>query len=195
LQAGTKKETRRAAISQITAKRAIEYLRGSKWLGPQRGITSSVYPKGYIPQIRPGVPVPTKSSKPVEVKPSSSNQAKTNTPKPPKPKTTTGQDWAARVAEGKNKLTRTLSQLGGINARDARLLADFYQTSTRKGGSGVAKYDPVTGAFTVKHGAFLDKANIKNVLSAAKSWDASGRKATRNPTTPKPKRKSSAKKR
>jgi len=88
---------------------------------------------------------------------------------------------AVRVVEARKRLRQTLSRMGGLNARDARLVADFYEAGRRQGGAGVVRPDPVAGGFSVTHGAYMDRSTIKNALAAAREWDAAGRKATRKP--------------
>jgi hypothetical protein len=84
-----------------------------------------------------------------------------------------GQDMATRLSNARQRLRESIAELGGMGEEDAALVAEFYLERPKAGGAGVAKADPVTGQFDVKHGAFLDRKALQRALVAAKAWKAS----------------------
>jgi len=165
----TKKQAGRAAIGQVTATRAVEFLRGVKRIGPQRGMTSRVLPKGFVPQSRPGIPAPTAQPRP-DRKPSGENQKpkrKTAAQKPtrspsrlPQETRSALRDIAGRRVQAEQALTGQIQKLGGITKQQAQAVFSYY--SKRK----FIKYQGIDGV-GVKSGNLLDKDTIRQALQLA----------------------------
>jgi hypothetical protein len=165
----TKKQAGRAAIGQVTATRAVEFLRGVKRIGPQRGMTSSVLPKGFVPQSRPGIPAPTAQPRP-DRKPSGENQKpkrKTAAQKPtrspsrlPQETRSALRDIASRRVQAEQALTGQIQKLGGITKQQAQAVFNYY--SKRK----FIKSQGIDGV-GVKSGNLLDKDTIRQALQLA----------------------------
>jgi len=165
----TKKQAGRAAIGQVTATRAVEFLRGVKRIGPQRGMTSRVLPKGFVPQSRPGVPAPTAQPRP-DRKPSGENQKpkrKTAAQKPtrspsrlPQETRSALRDIAGRRVQAEQVLTGQIQKLGGITKQQAQAVFNYY--SKRK----FIKTQGIDGV-GVRSGNLLDKDTIRQALQLA----------------------------
>jgi hypothetical protein len=165
----TKKQAGRAAIGQVTATRAVEFLRGVKRIGPQRGMTSRVLPKGFVPQPRPGVPAPTAQPRP-DRKLSGENQKprrKTAAQKPtrspsrlPQETRSALRDIAGRRVQAEQALTGQIQKLGGITKQQAQAVFSYY--SKRK----FIKTQGIDGV-GVKSGNLLDKDTIRQALQLA----------------------------
>lgn len=67
-----------------------------------------------------------------------------------------------RRENARTRLVTCLTALADITAEEARKVAAHYLKIR------VAKLDAVTGQFTVKHGAFLDKDTILRAVALAK---------------------------
>lgn len=102
------------------------------------------------------------------------------------PATNSGADMAARVNSALASLERSIMELGGMSKADAQLLADFYVARPKDGGAGVAKLDPVTGQFTIKHGSLLDSDVLERALAKAKEWQGKTSALAPAPVRPEP---------
>jgi hypothetical protein len=177
----TKTQAGRAAIGQVTATRAVEFLRGVKRIGPQRGMTSHVLPKGFVPQSRPGVPAPSAQPQP-DRKPSSGSQKpkrKTAAQKPtrspsrlPQETRSALRDIAGRRVQAEQALTGQIQKLGGITKQQAQAVFSYY--SKRK----FIKSQGIDGV-GVRSGNLLDRDTIRQALQLAQE-PAQPRKPRRN---------------
>jgi hypothetical protein len=178
----TKKQAGRAAIGQVTATRAVEFLRGVKRIGPQRGMTSRVLPKGFVPQSRPGVPAPSPQPQPDRKLSSGSQKPKRKTAaqKPtrspsrlPQETRSALRDIAGRRVQAEQALTGQIQKLGGITKQQAQAVFNYY--SKRK----FIKTQGIDGV-GVKSGNLLDKDTIRQALQLAQE-PAQPRKPRRKP--------------
>jgi hypothetical protein len=165
----TKKQAGRAAIGQVTATRAVEFLRGVKRIGPQRGMTSRVLPKGFVPQPRPGVPAPSPQPQPDRKLSSGSQKPKRKTAaqKPtrspsrlPQETRSALREIAGRRVQAEQALTGQIQKLGGITKQQAQAVFSYY--SKRK----FIKSQGIDGV-GVKSGNLLDKDTIRQALQLA----------------------------
>ena len=165
----TKKQAGRAAIGQVTATRAVEFLRGVKRIGPQRGMTSRVLPKGFVPQSRPGVPAPSAQPKP-DRKPSSGSQKprrKTAAQKPtrspsrlPQETRSALRDIAGRRVQAEQALTGQIQKLGGITKQQAQAVFSYYSKRKFIKSQGIDNIG-------VRSGNLLERDTIRQALQLA----------------------------
>jgi len=71
-------------------------------------------------------------------------------------------DIAQRIDNAMVGFVESIERLGGLNADDAQVVANFYLKSK------LAKMDAVIGRISVKHGAYLDKPILVKALEMAK---------------------------